>query len=160
MSTIAAISTPVGAGGIGIIRVSGEDALRIADAIFVCKGKPCAERLAGDPARMCFGEFVAEDFRDRGYAVYFPAAKSYTGEDTVEFYLHGGVRIMRGALRETVKHGAVLAERGEFTKRAFLSGRMSLADAEGVADMINAESAAGLRAATVTETLSATEGSP
>lgn len=147
MSTIAAISTPVGAGGIGIIRVSGEDALRIADAIFVCKGKPCAERLAGDPARMCFGEFVAEDFRDRGYAVYFPAAKSYTGEDTVEFYLHGGVRIMRGALRETVKHGAVLAERGEFTKRAFLSGRMSLADAEGVADMINAESAAGLRAA-------------
>lgn len=148
MSTIAAISTPVGAGGIGIIRVSGEDALRIADAIFVCKGKGgTAEKLSANPLKLCFGDFVAEDFRDRGYAVYFPADKAYTGETTVEFYLHGGVRVMRGALDEIIKRGAQPAGKGEFTKRAFLSGKMSLADAEGVADMINAESAAGLRAA-------------
>ncbi|MBQ9587921.1 MAG: tRNA uridine-5-carboxymethylaminomethyl(34) synthesis GTPase MnmE, partial [Bacteroidales bacterium] len=79
--------------------------------------------------------------------VYFPAKQAYTGEDTVEFYLHGGVRIMQGALDTLLANGAVMAKNGEFTKRAFLSGRLSLADAEGVIDMINAESAAGLRAA-------------
>lgn len=150
MRTIAAVSTPAGAGGIGIVRVSGEDALAIADAVFVCnsrQGKSTRDALSAAPLTMNFGKFVAEDFCDRGYAVYFPASKAYTGEDTVEFYLHGGVRIMRGALDECLRRGARLAERGEFTKRAFLAGRMSLADAEGVADMINAESAAGLRAA-------------
>ncbi len=150
MNTIAAVSTPAGAGGIGIVRVSGEDALGIADAVFVCCSagdESTRDALASSPLCMHFGEFVAEDFRDRGYAVYFPAKKAYTGEDTVEFYLHGGVRIMRGALDECLRRGARLAERGEFTRRAFLAGRMSLADAEGVADMINAESAAGLRAA-------------
>lgn len=146
MSTIAAISTPVGAGGIGILRVSGEDALAVADAIFICGGKSSLP-LKDTPLVMRFGTFRAEDFRDRGYAVYFPAVKAYTGEDTVEFYLHGGVRIMRGALDAALHAGAVLAKRGEFTRRAYLAGRMSLADAEGVADMINAESAAALRAA-------------
>lgn len=146
MSTIAAISTPVGAGGIGILRVSGEDALAVADAIFICGGKS-PRALAETPLVMRFGTFRAADFRDRGYAVYFPAAKAYTGEDTVEFYLHGGVRIMRGALDAALQAGAKMAERGEFTRRAYLAGRMSLADAEGVADMINAESAAALRAA-------------
>lgn len=129
------------------MRVSGEDALKIADAIFVCKKKSAAETLRQNPLKLCFGDFIAEDFRDRGYAVYFPADKAYTGEETTEFYLHGGVRIMQGALAAAVAAGARMAERGEFTKRAFLAGRMSLADAEGVADMINAESAAGLRAA-------------
>ena len=151
MNTIAAVSTPAGAGGIGIIRVSGKDARAIADAVFVCrgreKGRSAADALTSSPMTMIFGDFVAEDFRDRGYAVFFPADRAYTGEDTVEFYLHGGVRIMRGALEECLKKGARAAERGEFTRRAFLAGRMDLADAEGVADMINAESAAGLRAA-------------
>ena len=151
MNTIAAVSTPAGAGGIGIIRVSGKDARAIADAVFVCrgreKGRGAADALTSSPMTMIFGDFVAEDFRDRGYAVFFPADRAYTGEDTVEFYLHGGVRIMRGALEECLKKGARAAERGEFTRRAFLAGRMDLADAEGVADMINAESAAGLRAA-------------
>lgn len=143
MSTIAAISTPVGAGGIGILRVSGEAALAVADAIFICGGRPLGET----PFLMRLGRFDAGDFSDRGYAVFFPAARSYTGEDTVEFYLHGGVRIMRGALDAALRNGARQAERGEFTKRAYLAGRMSLADAEGVADMINAESAAAVRAA-------------
>lgn len=144
MRAITAISTPVGAGGIGILRVSGEDALKVSDTIFICKdGEPLSERALV----MRFGTFDAGDFRDKGYAVYFPAAKAYTGEDTVEFYLHGGVRIMQGALDAALRAGARLAERGEFTKRAYLAGRLSLADAEGVADMISAESAAALRAA-------------
>lgn len=142
MSTIAAISSPIGAGGIGIVRVSGKDALAIAGAIFNIKGNKPFE-----PLKMMFGTFNASDFKDNGYAVYFPAGKSYTGEDTVEFYLHGGVRIMQGALDTLLQNGAELAKNGEFTKRAFLSGRINLADAEGVIDMINAESAAGLRAA-------------
>ncbi|MCM1306129.1 MAG: tRNA uridine-5-carboxymethylaminomethyl(34) synthesis GTPase MnmE [Bacteroides sp.] len=153
MKTIAAISSPIGAGGIGIVRVSGNDALGIADAIFNF-GKDTRVRARAnnivqpwEPLKMHFGTFVAKDFCDRGYAVYFPADKAYTGEDTVEFYLHGGVRIMRGALDALLDMGATLAEHGEFTKRAFLAGRLSLADAEGVIDMINADSAAGLRAA-------------
>ena len=147
MSTIAAVSTPVGAGGIGILRVSGEDAIAVADAIFISGDKSAGETLRANPRKMVFGTFGAEDFCDKGYAVYFPAREAYTGEDTVEFYLHGGVRIMRGALDAALRHGAVMAKRGEFTLRAYLAGRMSLADAEGVADMINAESAAALRAA-------------
>lgn len=150
MKTIAAISSPIGAGGIGIVRVSGDEAVGIADTVFNF-GKS-TERQSGapqnwQPLKMNFGTFIARDFCDRGYAVYFPAAQAYTGEDTVEFYLHGGVRIMQGALNALLEHGAVLAEHGEFTKRAFLSGRLTLADAEGVIDMINADSAAGLRAA-------------
>ncbi|MBQ9276967.1 MAG: hypothetical protein IJ226_05200 [Clostridia bacterium] len=152
MSTIAAISSPIGAGGIGIVRVSGENALKIADAIFSFAHKTQADgerntRQTWQPLFMNFGTFCAEDFKDVGYAVYFPAKNAYTGEDTVEFYLHGGVRIMKGALGTLLKNGAVMAKNGEFTKRAFLNGRLSLADAEGVIDMINAESAAGLRAA-------------
>lgn len=174
MSTIAAISSPIGAGGIGIVRVSGDEALRIADAIFnfahntrayacvnnnVADGNNTADsnnvadsdtvrrEQAWEPLHMHYGTFVADDFTDKGYAVYFPANRSYTGEDTVEFYLHGGVRIVKGALDTILSRGAVQAGRGEFTKCAFLNGRLSLADAEGVIDMINAESAAGLRAA-------------
>lgn len=154
MKTIAAISSPIGAGGIGIVRVSGNDALGIADAIFnfgkqTSRVRTCGQSILQkwEPLKMHFGTFVAKDFCDRGYAVYFPAAQAYTGEDTVEFYLHGGVRIMQGALNTLLEEGAVLAEHGEFTKRAFMSGRLSLADAEGVIDMINADSSAGLRAA-------------
>lgn len=161
MSTIAAISSPIGAGGIGIVRVSGKDALGIADAIFSFSSKSTQNitpSQSGDfseckisqnwvPLYMNFGTFDAGDFCDKGYAVYFPAGRSYTGEDTVEFYLHGGVRIMQGALEALLKKGAVMAKNGEFTKRAFLNGRLSLADAEGVIDMINAESVAGVRAA-------------
>ena len=153
MKTIAAISSPIGAGGIGIVRVSGNDALAIADAIFNfgkdTRLRSREERVVQnwEPLKLNFGTFVAADFCDIGYAAYFPAEKAYTGEDTVEFYLHGGVRIMQGALNALIESGASLAEHGEFTKRAFLAGRLSLADAEGVIDMINADSAAGLRAA-------------
>ncbi len=154
MSTIAAISSPIGAGGIGIVRVSGKEALRIADAIFHFahnQDKDCVPiegvKQGWKPLHMNFGTFNAQDFCDKGYAVYFPAKNAYTGEDTVEFYLHGGVRIMQGALDTLLANGAIMAKNGEFTERAFLNGRLSLADAEGVIDMINAESIAGVRAA-------------
>lgn len=157
MSTIAAISSPIGAGGIGIVRVSGNEALRIADAIFIFAHKKASQdasfvmpegvKQQWMPLFMNYGTFDAGEFCDKGYAVYFPAKRAYTGEDTVEFYLHGGVRIMQGALDALLRNGAVMAKNGEFTKRAFLNGRLSLADAEGVIDMINAESAAGVKAA-------------
>ncbi len=90
---------------------------------------------------------MTSGFCDKGYMVYFAAPKSFTGEDIVEFHLHGGVRIVNGVLSECVKFGARPATRGEFTKRAFLNGKLSLADAEGVIDMINAESEAAVNAA-------------
>lgn len=145
MNTIAAISTPIGVGGIGIVRASGDEALNIADAVF--NFKHVADGQRWEPMKLNFGTFDGGDFCDDGYAVYIPAKKAYTGEDTVEFYLHGGVRIVEGALAKLIEKGAKLADRGEFTKRAFLAGRLSLADAEGVIDMINAESASALRAA-------------
>ena len=147
MKTIVAISTPIGAGGIGIVRVSGQDARKIADAVFFKKGQGVGEILKENPLKMTFGTFHGDGFTDKGYAVFFPANNSFTGEDTVEFYLHGGVRIMQGAVSTITTKGAVPAEAGEFTKRAYLNGRMSLSDAEGVADMIHAESSAGIRAA-------------
>ena len=147
MKTIVAISTPIGAGGIGIVRISGKDARKIADAVFFKKGQGVGQILLENPLKMIFGTFNGIDFNDKGYAVFFPENKSFTGEDTVEFYLHGGVRIMKGAVEVILSHGAVPAEAGEFTKRAYLNGRMSLSDAEGVADMIHAESTAGIRAA-------------
>lgn len=147
MKTIVAISTPIGAGGIGIVRVSGQDARKIADAVFFKKGQGVGNILKENPLKMTFGTFQGDGFTDKGYAVFFPANNSFTGEDTVEFYLHGGVRIMQGAVSTIIEKGAVPAEAGEFTKRAYLNGRMSLSDAEGVADMIHAESSAGIRAA-------------
>ncbi|MBR7162742.1 MAG: tRNA uridine-5-carboxymethylaminomethyl(34) synthesis GTPase MnmE [Clostridia bacterium] len=147
MKTIVAISTPIGAGGIGIVRISGKDVRKIADAVFFKKGQGVGQILLENPLKMIFGTFNGIDFNDKGYTVFFPENKSFTGEDTVEFYLHGGVRIMKGAVEVILSHGAVPAEAGEFTKRAYLNGRMSLSDAEGVADMIHAESTAGIRAA-------------
>ncbi len=147
MKTIVAISTPIGAGGIGILRVSGDSAVKIAGAVFFKKGRSAQQLLLDNPLKMIFGTFEGNGFADKGYAVFFPAEKSFTGEDTVEFYLHGGVRIMQGGVETLLEKGAYPAEAGEFTKRAYLNGRMSLSDAEGVADMINAESSAGIRAA-------------
>lgn len=203
MSTIVAIATPLGVGGIGIVRLSGGDALRIARNIFAAShiapnsanirenvletganfetqntdGKeilkaekncsPSDEKQSGtdrgeslsinlnktnyefgsQPNLLVFGTVKCEEFSDKGYAVYFKAPRSYTGEDVVEFQLHGGHRILDGVVLECIKQGATAAQRGEFTKRAYLNGKLTLADAEGVIDMINAESAAAVRAA-------------
>lgn len=140
MKTIVAISTPSGKGGIGIVRLSGDDALAIAKSVFTVKS------FSIEPNYMYFGTFSGKDFSDNGYLVYFKAPHSFTGEDVVELQLHGGRRILEGAVEECISHGANAAEPGEFTKRAYLNGKLALADAEAVIDMINAESAAAVRA--------------
>lgn len=140
-STIVAIATPSGSGGIGILRLSGEKSKKIAEQVFISKDKEWA------PLLMKFGTFVGNGFNDIGYAVYMPPEKAYTGEETIEFYLHGGSRIMQGALETILKQGAKLAGRGEFTRRSFLNGKMRLSDCEGVIDMINAESLAAVKSA-------------
>lgn len=140
-STIVAIATPSGSGGIGILRLSGEKSKKIAEQVFMSKDKEWT------PLLMKFGTFVGNGFNDIGYAVYMPPEKAYTGEETIEFYLHGGSRIMQGALETILKQGAKLAGRGEFTRRSFLNGKMRLSDCEGVIDMINAESLAAVKSA-------------
>lgn len=141
---ISAISTPSGKGGVAVIRISGNSPLSIAEKMFLPAGKTAVADF--EPYRMYPGEIDAGDFKDFGLCVYFKAPRSFTGEDVVEFHCHGGVSIARGILRRTFALGAVSAQRGEFTKRAFLNGKLSLSSAEGLIDMINGESEAEVRA--------------
>jgi tRNA modification GTPase len=137
-TTISAISTANGRGGVAIIRISGPNALSIVAQMFSPRGRTKVADF--EPYRMYPGEIQAEYFTDFGMCVYFKAPKSYTGENMVEFHCHGGTEIAQGVLKRTFALGATPAEAGEFTKRAFLNGKMSLSAAEGVADMINANS--------------------
>ena len=141
---IAAIATPAGKGGVAIVRVSGKDALSLASKMFTPAGKVQVQDF--EPYRMYPGKIDGGNFVDFGLCVYFKAPASYTGEDIVEFQCHGGENVARGILKQTFAHGARSAGRGEFTKRAFLNGKLSLASAEGVADMINGESDAEVKA--------------
>lgn len=144
MSTIAAISTPVGAGAIAIVRMSGDDALAIAAKMFRTSKLDTFENAISN--MMYYGTVSANGISDKCLAVYFKAPKTYTGEDIVEFHCHGGVRIVKEVLQGCINCGARLADKGEFTKRAFLNGKLALSDAEAVIDMINAESTAQLKA--------------
>ena len=144
MEIISAIATPSGVGGVAIIRLSGENSLQIAQKMFTPVGKTAVKDFK--PNVMYAGNIDGGDFSDFGMCVYFKAPKSFTGEDTVEFHCHGGVQISRGILKRTIELGARLADRGEFTKRAFVNGKLSLSSAEGMINMINAESLASLRA--------------
>ncbi|MDE6356503.1 MAG: tRNA uridine-5-carboxymethylaminomethyl(34) synthesis GTPase MnmE [Clostridia bacterium] len=139
---IAAISTASGTGGVAIIRISGKNALKIALNMF----SSSANLTEVKPNYMYSGNIAGDGFTDYGFMVYFKAPKSFTGEDIVEFHCHGGAVIARGILKKALSFGARAAERGEFTRRAFLNGKLSLASAEGMADMINAESLALVRA--------------
>ncbi len=141
---IAAIATASGKGGVAIIRISGKNPLCIAEKMFTPMGKK--EVCSFEPYRMYPGEIRCDGFSDYGLCVYFKAPASYTGEDIVEFQCHGGESVARGILKQTFRLGARPATRGEFTKRAFLNGKLSLASAEGVADMINGESEAEVKA--------------
>ena len=141
---IAAVSTAPGVGGVAIIRVSGADALNIAEKMFRPLGKHKVKDF--EPYKMYVGNIDGGDFTDFGMCVYFKSPRSYTGEDMVEFHCHGGVAITRGILKRTFDFGAIPATRGEFTKRAFLNGKMSLASAEGLVDMINSESVGEVKA--------------
>lgn len=141
---IVAISTPSGKGGIGIVRMSGKNPLSIAEKMFFPHGKTPVSEF--EPYRMYTGKIDGGNFTDYGLCVYFKAPKSYTGEDIVEFQCHGGESVVRGVLKRAISLGAVPAGRGEFTRRAFLNGKLSLSSAEGIADMINGDSEAEVRA--------------
>ncbi len=139
MSTIAAISTGQAAGGIGIVRISGENALSVADRIFKSVSGIELKKLKGYQAS--FGKvFFDGKCIDEAVALVFRAPKSYTGEDVVEISCHGGLLITKQVLRAALSNGAVPAEAGEFTKRAFLNGKMDLTEAESVMNIISAKS--------------------
>ncbi len=141
---IAAIATAPGKGGVAIIRISGKSPLAIAEKMFKPVGKKKVSQF--EPYRMYPGEIDGGGFSDYGLCVYFKAPASYTGEDIIEFQCHGGDSVARGILKQAFRLGARPATRGEFTKRAFLNGKLSLSSAEGVADMINGESEAEVKA--------------
>lgn len=135
MSTIVAISTAPGIGGIGIIRMSGEKSFEILNKIFVTNDKPIAGYT------MKYGKIVDEKnvIIDEVLVSYFVAPNSYTRENVCEINSHGGMVVMKKILELCLKNGAILAEPGEFTKRAFLNGRIDLSQAEAVIDIINSK---------------------
>jgi len=138
--TIAAIATPAGRGGIGIVRISGPASPRIAEALI---GRLPAARKA---ARAVFRD-ARGGALDDGIALYFPAPASYTGEHVLELQGHGGPVVLHEVLRAVLDAGARAAEPGEFTRRAFLNGKLDLAQAEAVADLIDAASREAARSA-------------
>ena len=141
---ISAISTALSASGVAVIRISGDSPLSIAEKMFTPVGNIKVKDF--EPNKMYVGEIDATNFKDFGMCVYFKAPKSFTGEDIVEFHCHGGIAITKGILKKTLSLGARLATNGEFTKRAFMNGKLSLSSAEGLIDMINSESESGVKA--------------
>lgn len=156
--TIAAISTPIGEGGIGIVRLSGKQAISIADKIFKSRsGKQLSEM---ESHKVCYGYIISNiltthdprlttkaEIIDEVLVTVMRAPKSYTAEDMVEINCHGGMLPTRRILDLLVQQGARLAEPGEFTKRAFLNGRMDLVQAEAVLDIIRSQTDLSLRVA-------------
>ncbi len=140
---IAAIATPPGRGGVGIVRVSGHDLLSLAATL---TGRP-AESF--QPRRAVIADFRAADGQllDQGLLLFFSAPHSFTGEDVLELHGHGGPVVMHALLARCVELGARLAEPGEFSRRAFENDKIDLAQAEGIADLIEAASAQAARAA-------------
>ena len=137
MSTIAAISTSPGIGGIGIVRISGKDAFKVLNKIFKPKNN---SEIKG--YTMKYGNIIDTEKNkiiDEVLVSYFIAPKSYTTENMCEINSHGGVIVMKQILDLCLKNGATLAEPGEFTKRAFLNGRIDLVEAEAIIDIINAK---------------------
>jgi len=141
LSTIVAQSTPPLASAIAVIRLSGENALSItAEAFSGFKGKV-------EPRRAYYGTFNAGKVKDDCVALYFAAPHSYTGEDVVEISCHGSVAVTTAILEFCLSKGARLAERGEFTRRAFENGKLDLTESEAVIDLINAQSESEARSA-------------
>ena len=137
--TIAAIATAMGNSGIGIVRISGQEAVAVADRIFKEKGKQ--ETLEGSPSHTIHYGYIydGDQVVDEVLVMLMRGPHSYTAEDTVEIDCHGGVLVMKKILETVIKYGARPAEPGEFTKRAFLNGRIDLSQAEAVIDVINAQ---------------------
>ncbi len=143
--TIAAIATPLGEGGIGVIRISGDDAILVAEKCFAAFSGEKLQDLSGYQA--AYGKVVDKNGEtlDDAVALVFRAPKSYTGENVVELSVHGGTVVTRQILRRVLECGAVLATGGEFTKRAFLNGKLDLTKAESVMGLISARSDAAAK---------------
>ncbi|MBE6773372.1 MAG: tRNA uridine-5-carboxymethylaminomethyl(34) synthesis GTPase MnmE [Ruminococcaceae bacterium] len=144
--TIAALSTPLAPGGIGVIRISGDKATEIADRVVrTTSGKSMSDMKGYNAAH---GKaYDGDELLDECVALVFRAPKSYTGEDIVEISCHGGVLVTSRVLRAVFSAGARPAEGGEFTKRAFLNGKMDLSEAEAVMGLISARGEGGMKAA-------------
>ena len=146
--TIVAISTPIGAGGIGIVRMTGPDSVRILRKLFVPGPGVAASPL--DPRTLHYG-YVADpdagEIVDEVLVAYMPAPRTYTRQDVAEINGHGGIVALRRILDVCLRQGARLAEAGEFTARAFLNGRLDLAQAEAVLDIVQAKTEVSLQAA-------------
>lgn len=146
MSTIAAISTPLGTGGVGIIRISGPCALKIADRVFCSINEK--KLIDSKGYRAHYGKIIENGKAvDEAICVVFKTPHSYTGEDIVEINCHGGVFLTQKVLRLVLENGATPAAPGEFTKRAFLNGKLDLSKAEGVMSLISAQGEQGANAA-------------
>ena len=145
--TIAAIATPLGVGGIGVVRLSGPDAVSVAQRVFV---RPSGLPLTRLQSHHAYHGFVVDAQGERIDEALLCAMRqphSYTREDVAEISCHGGVMIVQRVLETVLAQGARVAEPGEFTRRAFLSGRLDLTQAEAVIDLINARTQASHRAA-------------
>ncbi len=138
--TIVAIASAPGRGGIGVVRLSGQEAHRIAERVFRSRRNVSGE--TPEPQKLIFGHVVDEggEMIDEGYLVHFTQPRSYTGEDSVEFYGHGSPVVLDSIVSRCLKEGARLARGGEFTQRAFLNGKLDLVQAEAVAELIEANS--------------------
>ena len=137
--TITAISTPLGTGGVGIIRLSGSNCTEIIGEIF-SKNPKEKTPITMHPMRIHHGWIVEDNHPiDEVVVLYFKSPNSYTGEDIAEIHCHGGLNVVRKILNLTISKGARLAERGEFTKRAFLNQKLDLSQAEAILDLIHAK---------------------
>ncbi len=141
--TIAAIATPPGTGGVGIVRISGPDAANIARKI--CRTSP-------NPRIATFSRFYNynAELMDEGIVIYFPSPASFTGEDVVELHGHGGQIVLNTILKNVVHHGARFARPGEFSERAFLNGKLDLVQVEAIADLIECSTEQAAKLATRT----------
>lgn len=139
MSTIAAVGTPYGKGGVAMIRISGSDAFAVADKIFI----PASASRFSQKLHGCtyYGSFADEKgVFDDGICILFRSPSSFTGEDVAELYCHGGILVTRKLLAAALKNGAVMAGPGEFTRRAFINGKISLTQAEAIGGIIDSKS--------------------
>lgn len=151
MKDICAVSTPLAEGGISVIRISGDNAISIGAKVFKPLSCKSVENMAGYTC--AYGKIVDKNGRevDDGVLTVFRAPKSYTGENVCEISCHGGIYVTKKVLRLCIEQGAELAQRGEFTKRAFLNGKLSLTQAEGVMETISAQGEYALNSANLTK---------
>ena len=137
-NTIVALSTARGRAAIAVVRMSGDDAIAIAKKFF--------SPFPSKPNMLKVGTLKTQYFDEHAMCVYFAAPHSYTGENTVEFHCHGGTAVAQAVIEQCLNHGAVMAQNGEFSKRAFLNGKQNLTNAEGIIEMIDAETASAAKA--------------